>query len=153
MAYEKLMSTGCLVPVGTGVLGVEDLDGAAAVHGEYLVMKRCAIKRIMFNVSEAVVADTTAPVVRFSRRILQGNDTGAVVLGTLTIPHGTAVGKILYKDIEPVVLEPGDTLMLENTQRTVDAGSGTETGQGYFGFEAVEVNEAAENETDMIESA
>ena len=126
---------GLVIPAGSGVIGVDDLDAAPAVHGEYLVVKPCQIKRLMFIVTEAVVADTTAPAVRFSQRVTPGSDTNAVVLGTLTIPHGTAVGKVLYKDIDPVDLVPGDSIKVENTVQTVDAGSSTETGQGYYAFE------------------
>lgn len=151
--YTQEMNVGAVVPDGSGVIGVEDLDGAAAVHGEWFVLQSCEIKRLMFVVTEAVVADTTNPEVRFSKRITPGSDTGAVVLGSLIIPHGTAVGKVLYKDIDPVLLSPGDTIKLENTVRTVDAGSGTETGQGYYGFALDLSPEYVGNESDMVESA
>jgi hypothetical protein len=151
--YTQEINVGAVVPAGSGVIGVDDLDAAAAVHGEWLVMKSCVIKRLMFFVTEAVVADTTPPQVRFSKRVLQGSDSGAVVLGSLIIPHGTAVGKILYKDIDPVLLSPGDTIKLENTVQTVDAGSSTETGQGYYGFELDLNPEYVGNESDMVESA
>jgi hypothetical protein len=141
------------IPLGTGVLGVEDLDAAPAVHGEYLCVKPCVIKRLMFNISEAVLAATTAPQVRFSKRVLQGSDTGAVVLGSLTLPSGAAVGEVYYKDIDPVQFQVGDTLKVENTVQTVDPGSGTETGQGYYAFEADESPEEAVENSEMIESA
>lgn len=151
--YTEELSNGLVVPAGTGVIGVDDLDASPAVHGEYLVMKPCVLKRIMFLVTEAVVADTTAPVVRFSKRVTPASDTNAVVCGSLTIPHGTAVGKVVYKDITPVRFAVGDTIKVENTVQTVDAGSGTETGQGYYGFELELDPEQPENESDMVESA
>lgn len=151
--YTEEISNGLIVPDGSGVIGVDDLDAAAAVHGEYYVFKPMILKRIGFLVTEAVVADTTPPVVRFSKRLAPGSDTNAVVCGSLTIPHGTAVGKVVYKDITPVRFAAGDVLKVENTVRTVDAGSGTETGQGYYMFEMELDPETPENESDMIESA
>lgn len=153
MSYPQLNGMGSVIPAGTGVIGVDDLDAAAAVHGEYLVLRKCMIRRLMFIVSEAVLAATTAPVVRFSKRITPGSDTGVVVLGSMTIPSGSAIGKVVYKDIEPVELNPGDAIMVENTQQTVDPGSGTETGQGYYGFELEDCPESPSESGDMVESA
>lgn len=151
--YTEGLLHGAVVPSGTGPLGVDDLDAAPGTHGEWLVMRRCQIRRLMFYVTEAVVADTTAPAVSFTARVTPGSDSGATVLGTLTIPHGTAVGKVVYKDIEPFTLNPGDTLAPKSTVQTVDAGSSTETGQGFYGFELHDMPEEPANSGDMVESA
>lgn len=138
------------IPVGTGVLVADDLGAAAAVHGEYLCVKACQVNRIMFNVSTLVAATTTAPVVRFSKRVLQGSDTGAVVIGSLTIPDTTAVGKVLYKDVTPMNFKVGDTLKVENTQITVGGGA---AGGGYYAFESYEDPEDRKEQSDMVLSA
>src|SRR3954468_13293407 len=143
--YQDKLSP-AFIPVGTTPLGVEDLAAAAAVHGEYLCVRACVLKRIMFNVSAAVVATSTAPVIRFSKRVLQGSDTGAVVCGSITVPDTTAIGKVMYKDITPVSFAVGDTLKLENTQIAV---GGSIAGQGYYAFEAFDDPETAANNTDM----
>jgi hypothetical protein len=55
----------------------------------------------------------TAGVVSLDRRVLAGSDTGRVELGQMTIPVGTAAGKVVYKDIDPVDLDMGDQLVFE----------------------------------------
>lgn len=138
------------IPVGTGPLGVEDAAATAAVHGEYLCIRPCVVKRIMFNVSIACIATTTAPVLRFSKRPLQGSDTNAVVLGTLTVPDTTAIGKVMYKNITPVKFAVGDTLKLENSQAAV---GGSIACSGYYAFEADDCPEEPANLSDMVASA
>lgn len=149
--YDKLMANGCIVPKGTGVLGVETLSAAAAVHGGYLVMKRCKIKRLFFAVSTAVAADSAAPVVEFNRRPTLDSATGEVQLGQLTIPDGATAGKVYYKDIDPVTLEVGDELSLEHVTQAADGSSAA--GAGYYGFELEEDQEHIANESDAVESA
>lgn len=141
------------IPNGTGVLAADDLDAAAGVHGEFLCVKPATLKRIMFVVTEAVLAATTAPQVRFSRRPTSASDTGAVVIGSLIIPSGTPVGGVVFKDVEPMQFFPGDALKVENTIQTVDPGSGTETGQGLYAFEADESPKAPADCSHMVESA
>lgn len=148
MYTDKLSNA--FIPVGTTPLGVEDLTATAAVHGEYLCVRACSVNRIMFNVSTLTVSTSTPHVVRFSKRVLQGSDTGAVVLGSLTIPDATAVGKVLYKDITKVQFAVGDTLKLENL--TVGTG-GSIAGQGYYAYEAFDDPETPGNMSDMIASA
>lgn len=151
MAYTEQDLMGCVVPAGTGVLGLESIDAAAAVHGEFIVAKRCKIKRIMFVVTVLVAADTTAPVVEFNRRPTIGSATGEVLLGQLTIPDGTAVGTVIYKDIDPVTLEVGDSLALEHVTQAADAGIAA--GDGYYAFELEPDPEYVANESNMVASA
>lgn len=149
--YTQEVSNGSLVPNGSGVLAADDLTAAPGVHGEWVVAMGAKIKRLMFIVTQVVLAGTTAPVVRFSKRLVPGSDTGAVVLGTLTIPSGTAVGMVLWKDIDPVDLLPGNAIKVENTVSTVDPGA--DTGQGLYAFECELDPETAANESNMLESA
>jgi len=139
-----------MFPSGTGVLGIEAIDAAPGVHGEYLAAKRVHIKRIMFIVTVLVAADATAPVVRFSRRPTPGSDTDVAVIGTLTIPDGTAVGKVLYKEVD-VVLNAGEALKLENTVQGVDGSS--VAGDGFYMFELDDCPEEAAENSDMVASA
>ena len=69
-------------------------------------------------------------------------------MGTLTIPDATAIGKVIYKDIDPVVLEVGQSMEIAHT-----IGTGTPTGQGFWSVEVEAVEETAANESDMIASA
>lgn len=149
MAYLEEQSVGAIVPNGTAVLGTETVSAAVAVHGEYIVMKRCKITRLLFTVTTAVVGPTTAPVVAFKKRPTPGSTTGQSTIGTLTLLDGTAAGKVVYKDVSPVTLEAGDAICLEHT---VAATGGTPAGAGVYGFELQLDPEMPANEADMIAS-
>ena len=140
-----------IFPVGTTPLGVETLSAAVAVHGEYMVMKKCTIKKIFFQVSTAVDADTTAPVVTFRKRPTPGSATNQSTIGTLTIPDGTAAGKVLYKEVEPVALEVGDSICLDHTTQAAD--SSAAAGAGYYGFIVSDSPEDLSNQSDAVASA
>ena len=150
MAYNQDMSN-YLMPRGTGVLGIEAIDASAAVHGGYVVMKRCKIKRLMFALETLVVADTTLAVLEFNRRPTIASGSGEIVIGTLTIPDATAIGKVLFKDIDPVTLEVGDELSLELITQAADAG--TVAGDGFYGFILEDDSEHAVEEDNMVKSA
>ena len=147
--YTEEQSVGSVVPAGTAVLAAEDFSAAAAVHGEHIVLKKVQIKRVMFVVSLAIVS-TGAVQVTFTRRPTPGSLTGAVLLGTLVIPAGTAIGKVLYKDISPAKLFPGDALALE---ATVASAGGGAAGMGYYGFDLDLQPEVVANSSDMVASA
>lgn len=150
MGYTE--SVGDVVfPSGTGVLGVETLTAAAAVHGEYLVMRSCVVRRIGFIVTTLVASNTQNAVVEFNRRPTPGSSSGEVLLGQLTIPTGTAVGKVLYKNISPVRLQVGDALSLEHVTQATDSGSAA--GAGFYMFELVDEPEYIANEADAVASA
>lgn len=146
--YTEAMGTGAVVPNGTTPLAAEDISAAAAVHGEHIVLKAVQIKRLMFVVTTAVVATTTAPVVAFKKRPTPGSTSGSSVIGTLTIPNGTAVGTVLYKDVSPVKLNAGDAICLEHTVQAV----GSAAGGGLYGFELIDHPEQPANQSDMLAS-
>lgn len=137
-----------LVPVGTGVLGIEALN-SAAVHGEYVCIEQCALKRIAFAVSVAVVS-SGASVVAFKKRTAIGVTAGEVTLGSLSIPAGTAAGKVVVKEINEAILAPGEVLALEVT--TAAAGGGA-AGQGYYGYVLEEDPEYVLNQANVVVSA
>jgi hypothetical protein len=147
--YTKEKSMGSVVPVGTGVLAEETVSASAAVHGEYLVLKRCQIRRLMFSLTEAIVATSTPPVVSFERRPTIGSDTDVEIIGTLTLPNAAAIGATFYKDVEPKTLEVGDTIKLNHT---VQAVGGSVAGKGYYGFELIDHPDESANNAEMIES-
>jgi len=70
------------------------------------------------TVHRIVALVTLAPtavdgVVALDRRVLTGSDTGRVEIGRMTIPIGTPAGKVVYKDIDAVDLDMGDSLVFE----------------------------------------
>lgn len=148
--YSEEGLLGCVMPVGTAPLAEEDFSAAAAVQGEWLILKRCTIKRITFYVTATIAATTTAPVVTFRRRLAYAVSSGQSTIGTLTMPDTTAVGKILYKDVTPVTFNVGDTITLDNTQASVGGGA---SGKGIYGFEIDPAPEYKLNEGDMVLSA
>lgn len=128
-----------------------DLSGAAAPYAEMSFDRRVKVKRLMFLVTTAVAADTTAPVVEFNHRITPKDGTGEVALGTLTIPNGTAAGTVIYKDIDPVSIGPGESISYEHTVQAVDGGGAA--GAGYYKVMVDPDPEYAGNDSDMTASA
>lgn len=92
-----------------------------------------------------VIADA-AMTVTVTRRILVGSDTGAVAVGTLTVPDTTAAGKCVYKNITPMDLDVGDELKL------VVSNTGTSTAF-QLGVEGFPRPETAANQADLVASA
>ena len=109
MSYTEEIREGAVRPGSSAVLDA-DSTGATGVHGEYLVMKRLKVKRLMALVSTVI---SGAAEVEFKRRPTPGSATGEVSLGTLSIPDTTAVGQMLYKDIDPVLLNAGEAISFE----------------------------------------
>lgn len=140
------------IPLATttsGVLREIDIGAASGDHGEYLCVKACKLHRVMFAVvGEAVSGTTTAPTVIVTKRPTPLSATGETVLATLTIPTGTAIGKVVYKDISPVALAVGDSIEISWT-----VGVGTPTGMGFFGCELADDPEYVGNNSDMSASA
>ena len=89
------------------------------------------VKRITFGVKTAVTAGNVAPTVTVYQRPTSGSNSSQVLLGTLTIPNGTAAGSIVYKDLESVRIKAGQGLAFRvNTQAT---DNGTAAGVGFPG--------------------
>ena len=139
------------IPKGTTPLGAETLTAAVAVHGEMICVRNCRVKRIMFYVETTIAANTAAPVVTFRKRPTPGSSSGQSTIGTLTIPDLTAAGKVLYKDVTPVLLEVGDSICFDHTTQATDGTSAA--GGGYYAFEADDDPEDPRNCADMVASA
>jgi|SRR3990172_9658687 len=65
----------------------------------------CTITRVAAYVDVIVDADMTITI---TKEAIVGGTSTAVT--TLTLPNTTAVGKVVYKDITPVDLAPGNVL-------------------------------------------
>lgn len=131
------------------VLKEVDIGAASGDHGELVCIKSCRVKRLMFTLtSEAAGGSSVAPQVIFTRRPTPLSASGEVVVDNLVIPHGTAVGKTVYLDIDPVEFAVGETMEISWV-----IGTGSPTGIGVYGFECEEASELPANNADMIESA
>lgn len=131
------------------VLKEVDIGAASGDHGELVCVKSCRVKRLMFTLtSEAAGGSSVAPQVIFTRRPTPLSASGEVVVDNLVIPHGTAIGKTVYLDINPVEFAVGETMEISWV-----IGTGSPTGIGVYSFECEEASEVPANNADMIESA
>lgn len=138
-----------LAEADSGVMTAMDIGASSGNHGELLCVRACRVKRLQFTLTEEAAGGTSAaPIVTFKKRPTPLSSTGESTIGTLTIPDGTAIGKTVYKDIDPVALAVGETVHLSWT-----IGSGTPTGIGIASFICEDAPEEPANNSDMIESA
>jgi hypothetical protein len=138
MKYESFSQF--LVPNGSGVLAADALD-TAAVHGEYVCVRGCDLRRLLAVVTELTAQDATSSVISFKKRTAPGVTAGEITLGTITIGHAVAVGQVFVNDVSPKdsKLSPGQALAFEVTTAGVDAGA--EAGEVLYGFECIEKTE------------
>lgn len=148
--YSKL-STDYFIPKSASRLTAEDLTASAAVYDGMICTRACRVSRVMFVVTVLTATDTTAPAVEFNRRPTIASATGEVLMGTLTIPDASAVGTVIYKDIEPVEFAPGEELSFEHTVAGTDGSSAA--GSGFYSFEIEDSPEEPLNQTKMTASA
>lgn len=156
MSYEKQGSAlEFFSPLGTAALGQITLSSASASLGEFVCHRQCTISRLMFTVTTAVVGTTTAPTVVFSKRPTAGSATAAAVIGTLTIPTGTAVGTVIYKDISVTGAQPntGNLQVGQAVEVAWTVAVGSPAGVGLAGFTSSEDPEVVGNNTKLVASA
>lgn len=115
-----------------------------ADKGTSHVLGPATVLRITALVTLAPTA--TAAVVALDRRVTAGSDTGRVELGRITIPVGTAAGKVVYKDIEPVDVDMGDQLVLELVTAST-------AGSAVFSYNYIPRAETPANQADAVLSA
>lgn len=142
--------SGAIIRKSNALDTAEVLTAAAAVYGGYLITQRIQVNRVMFYVTVTTASNTQNPVVAFKRRPTYNSASGEVTMGTLTIPTGTAAGKVMYKDIDPFILYPGDEFSFEQTVQATDSGSAA--GAGFYAFFYQLDPEVPSNEGDMIKS-
>lgn len=150
MAYTQESFQGTVLRKSNALDTAEVLTAAAAVYGGYLITRQCQVKRLMFYVTTTVASNTQNAVVEFNRRPTYNSASGEIALGTLTIPNGAVAGSVIYKDIDPITLFPGDELSFEHTVQATD--SGAAAGAGFYAFEIMDDPEEAANQTKMVAS-
>ena len=151
MGYPQKMGLGHLVRASNAHDTAENLAAAVAVYGGYYVTKPCAISEFKFIVTTAIVAGTTAPVIEVNRRPTPGSASGEVQIDTITIPNGTAAGKVMSVRFAPVQLNTGDSLAFEHVTQAAD--SGTAAGAGFYDVVLEADYESDDNQSDQITSA
>lgn len=149
MAYTEGQQSAANPYVGTVAV---DVLTATGVHTySQLIQERTAVSRLLLTVTTLVAADTTLAVVTYKRRPTFGSSSGEVTLGTITVPDATAVGKVLFKNIDEAELNAGEELVFEVTTAAVDGGGAT--GGALYGVTQQEAPEDPRNVSDMIASA
>lgn len=126
-----------------------DIGASSGDHGDFVCVRRCYVKRFFFALTlEAASGTSVAPTVIFKKYPIVANSSGASTLATLTVPTGTAIGKIVYKDVTPVLFVPGNGMHISWT-----IGTGTPTGIGDAEWHCELDPEVALNDTNLIASA
>lgn len=131
------------------VMKAMDIGAASADHGELICVKPCKVVQVGFVMTEeAAGGSSAAPQVVFTKRPTPNSATGESVVDTLVVPDGTAIGKVVYADVDPVSFAVGDSMELSHV-----IGTGSPTGIGCYFFICDEAPELPANNSDMIESA
>lgn len=147
MGYPQEFLGGALVRQSNAFDTAEVLTAAAATYGSYVAHIPILVSRFTFQVTTAI-SDLTASVVRLTK-VSAANVTSA--LTSMTIPNGTAVQKLIYKDFSPVKIGVGDKLQMEHL--TQGGLGGTPAGAGFYGVVAQLQPEVFANETNATVSA
>lgn len=105
MAYSTESRVLAVMP---GVNSASTGDFAKNLTVLMRMMQPCDLNAV--GVLVTTVSDTNDATITVTRRVTAGSDTNAVAVATLTLPTGTAAGKILYKLITPQSCNAGDEL-------------------------------------------
>ncbi len=131
------------------VLKEMDIGAASADHGELVCVRPCRVSELQFTLTSELAGGTSvAPRVIFTRRPTPLSASGEVVVGTVIVPDATAIGKTVYKLVDPVSFAVGESMEISHV-----IGTGTPTGQGVYSFVCNDDPETPDNNSDMIESA
>lgn len=131
------------------VLKEMDIGAASADHGELVCVRPCRVSELMFTLTSELAGGTSvAPRVVFTRRPTPLSASSEVIVGTVIVPDATAVGKTVYKLVDPVVFAVGESMEISHV-----IGTGTPTGQGVYSFVCNDDPETNANNSDMIASA
>lgn len=92
----------------------------------FRVSKDCQLAACILRVVAPIVSAAPA-VVTLKKRILPNSATGEVIIGTMSIPGGTAAGVNVYRyfdeDLAPNTLRAGDELVADVTTAATTSGS------------------------------
>lgn len=137
--------------VTLGTVAADSLVATGVHTYSLMVQSQIKVTRLLATITTLTAIDTVAAVVTFKRRPTHASAVGEVSMGTLRSQDALDVGKVLYKDIDPVTCYPGDEIVFEVTTAGTD--SGAAAGAAVYGVEYEEVGEYVGNQGDMVESA
>lgn len=154
MGYPEMTSYESVILRAGTITTAANLAATAGQWVGFAVLSPIMATRLKFIVTTAVTAGTTAPVVAVKRRPTLGSSSNAVVLTSMTIPNGAAVGTVYYRDIpygsgtSNKYLNAGEELSLEVTTQATDGG--TAAGAGFITVERENVVDQAANQSKMV---
>lgn len=119
-------------------------DAANVAGSRFYAGRQPRLVRSLWATITTVVS-VAAVTVTWKYRPTPGSDTGAVTLGTLVLPNGTAAGKSVWKDVTPLKLMPGSELIVSFT--------GGGAGNASLGFASSPAWDVPENNANAIASA
>lgn len=127
-----------------------DIGAANATHGEFVCIRPCVIREARFVVSaEAVVGTTTAPYVVLTKYTAPAAGGSSTVIGSITVPTGTAVGKVVRKSSLSTSFAVGDVIQIKHVIGT----GGSVAGQGDVDWSCEPSHEVPGNNTDISSSS
>lgn len=152
MAYNERMNIGLALSWGSNAyLTAANLAATAADWAVIKVQHPVQVRRISIFITTAVTAGLIVPTVTVYRRPTTASTSGQVLLGTLTIPNGTAAGSVVYKELESVRINAGEDLAFKVNVQATDGG--TAAGAGFIGAIIEQDPEVPANQSKMIASA
>lgn len=126
-----------------------DIGAANATHGEFVCVVPCTVRQAKFAVTlENVVGSSAAPYVVLTKYTAPSAGGTSTAVATITVPTGTAIGKVIYKDNLNVSFAVGDVMQVKHV-----IGVGSPAGQGNVDWYCEIDPEVAGNNSDMIASA
>lgn len=126
-----------------------NIGAANATHGEFVCVRACTMREAQFVVSTtAVVGTTTAPYVILTKYTNPAAGGTATTIGTITVPTGTAVGKVVRKSGLSTSFAVGDVVQIKHV-----VGTGSPAGAGDVNWHCEPNEEVAGNNTDISSSS
>lgn len=126
-----------------------DIGAANATHGEFICVRPCTIREAAFAVTlENVAGTTTAPYVVLTKYTAPNAGGDATVIGTVTVPTGTVIGKVVRKTNLSTSFAIGDVIQVKHV-----VGVGSPTGQGNITWICEPNHEVAGNNSDISASS
>jgi hypothetical protein len=142
--YIDNIGVGQLVPSKSVTVAPGSLTSAPADIAEYVAVGPVEIVRVAASIVTSPTV--TATVITVYRRSGPNVTAGQSVIATLTLPVGTAIGSVVYKDINQARIAAGEVLAFNVTTAST-------AGTAICGFIAQDDPEYRLNESKMIASA
>lgn len=98
-----------------------------------------------FSITVTTSPTVTPVIARLLWRPNVASATDQIVLETITVPVGTAIGTVVRKLFDPTKVGPGGFFVVDVTQQAT-------AGNGYGGVIVAENNDAAANSSTVLES-